>query len=784
MRSEASFTSALNALFDAPGLVRKRPGFERGTFALGAPVHQLHTSPVLGPLFLSHEGVGSPPTGMRVGSGFGPSFGLPSVDGGAITRPGTLKQRMAPGNRNHYLTSDEGLRRLELVSSPVRFAGMPRGLSPSQESGVYNVLVATAPTWLPHNDSVAYRATWHRVDGGGVELGGAPTGRAVVRNIAGTTGHVGGAARSVSIRVPVPRELGTLSTALTASYFYRLWRSRSSLTNPDDEMFLVAEAFLTSTDITNGYAVVNDLTPNEILIGNARLHTNPTNYGPGEANLVNGIANADDPPPACNDVAAWRDCLWAADTQYRPAYTTTLVSVGGTGLVAGDTVSLDGINFLTAVAGAPGANQFSVVTTLSTLALNIEATARNIVDRHNSLYACLGTSPVFAYYTSVGAASPGSIYVEAKQQLGGASPSTSRPTAWRGTLAVAGSSASQSGATNQLAYSKAARPDAFAPVNVLTVGPRQATILRVVPYRDRMLVFTDLGLYQVTGSTWGDFAVEPFDLTFRLTGRGLVAVCDDKVYAWCIEGIVEIDESGVRVISSPIEPTWTRLVAAAGTSLASYGFAVAYRFQHRVLFMYPAIGVLGVGGCSTGLVYDTRTQAWSTLEFGVGDLLDEDLRSCAAVRFSDDRLAFGWWNPGGGDGQVLVERRTLTSADYQDTNAVGITTNVNMTLQLQFQIPDVEGALHWRQTVIHLDGSDGFAWRSVASNFSLRYFSEWGTDVWLVTPTAALVRVEPPLSTRRANRLSMQLSNGNLESCGIVGIVQGVYAGSRFARRT
>jgi hypothetical protein len=785
MRTPASCTVAQNALFDAPGLVRKRPGFQRGTFAVGAGVHSLFSSPLLGDSFLVHEGAGTTGTGMRIATGFAGSSGVPAVDSSAVSRSVVgVKQQMALSGRSHYLTSDEGLRRIELTASPVRFAGMPRGLSPSQESGLYNVLVATAPTWLTSGHAAAYRATWHRVDVSGIELGGAPTGRAIVRNIAGTTGHTGGA-RSVSIRVPVPREFGTLSTPLTTSYFFRLWRSRQSVTEPDDEMYLVAEAFLTATDITNGFAVVNDLTPDAILIGNARLHTNPVNLPDGEPNaLKTGQFNADDPPPSANDVATWRDCLWVGDIITRPAYTAQLLSVGGSGLVAGDTVTLDGINTMTASGGAPGANQFQVVTTLPTLALNIEATMRNIVDRHNSLYACLGTSPVFAYYISQSSQAPGQIFVEAKQQGGGANPATSKPSAFR-----LPSSASVLTATNRLRYSKPGRADAMPVINELDVGPRSSTVLRIVPYRDRLLVFTDLGIYQVTGSSYLDFEVSPFDLTYRLLGRNLVAVCDDRVYAWCAEGIIEIDEGGVRVISMPIEPTVTQIVARANVTLPLYGFAVGYRLQHRVVFMHPFDNVDGALGCILGFVWDTRTRAWSSLSFTDADVAQNGFKSAGVVRFSDDRLVLGWWNPGGGDGQVFVERRALDSTDYTDDDAAGNVVTFGMALTWQFQVPDAEGATHWQQTMLHFDGGE-FAWRANPTAAFLTYETEWAASVIaggavVATPplgVSAVVRVEVPRTTRRGQRLRLTVvAPGG--AFGLVGVSQSFRPGARFARR-
>ncbi|MEG7677105.1 hypothetical protein U2060_15300, partial [Listeria monocytogenes] len=70
--------------------------------------------------------------------------------------------------------------------------------------------------------------------------------------------------------------------------------------------------------------------------------------------------------------------------------------------------------------------------------------------------------------------------------------------------------------SNLLRFSKPLRADAVPPINVLSVGNADSRILRVMPFRDRMLVFTDAGIYQVTGRTFADFSVFPFDLGYRL----------------------------------------------------------------------------------------------------------------------------------------------------------------------------------------------------------------------------------------------------------------------------
>lgn len=780
MRSEASCTVAKNVLFDAPGVLRKRPGFSRLAFGVGGPIYQVHSSPGLGARFLVHYGSAVNPGTLRLGDGTVATSLVASIDPQPVSRPAALRQQLALLGYNHYVTSDEGVRRVEHNLTTARYAGMPRGLGPStanMDIAVFTVLQAANP-WLSPGSAVAYRVTWHRLDDSGLELGGAPTGRTTIRNISGTTGWVAATSFSVRLRIPIPYEYGSTNTALTTSYFFRLWRTRDfASSEPDDEMALVAQYTLQAGDIAAGYVQLDDVTPSSLLAAAPKLHTNPVGFPDGEANIKNGQTNADDAPPAANAIASWRECVWYGDTQGKSASSCQLLSVGGTGLVAGDTVSFNGgTDNLTAVAGAPAGAQFTVVAGLATLALNIEATARNIVEAWNLNYGA--STDVFAYYISVGSQQPGLIFFECKRQSDStAVGASSRPAAWR-----FGPGYTRTGGPNTIQYSKAGRADACAIVNTLVAGGTQNTILRLVPYRDMLLVFTTEGIYVVTGSSWADFNIAPFDLTFRLLGRDLVAVSDDKVYAWCLEGIVEIDEGGCRVVSLPIEPTLTSLLGATPSTYADYSFAVAYRLAHRVIFFVAS----AVGSASVGYVFDTRTRAWSTMEFekGSGGTTDYQ-KSAGVVRFSDDRLVFTSYGNGGGDGYFFQERRALDNTDYQDTNAANVTDPVNLLTTFQFQVPDSEGAVHWQQTVVYLDGGE-FTWRAAPSTFGMRYTTEWSQSIIAVTPAASalVTRVEPAAAVRRGNRMAVQLGHTQVEAFGINGLSQSVRIGSKFARST
>lgn len=800
-RAPASAVDGLmNWEFPAPGVVRKRRGFERMTANAGGPVWQIFSSQLLNTNILAHVGTTTQATQFRYGDGTGAGLtAISAVASSTLTRPASLRSKMALCQRNHYLTATEGVARLESALSLVRFAGMPRGLG-------LHALSVVAGTANPLADGFArgYRITWHRKDDDGVELGGAPTGRTVVSNRSFTSGYAAATARAASVRSWLPREWGTMSLALTTQYYWRLWATstfdEANGQFGNDEMYLVAEAYVTAADITNGYVAYVDDTPDTFLVGQPTLHTNQYNFPDSEAGLLQGVANEDAPPPPSNDVAYWNDVMWYADITPRASCVFGLVA----NLANNDTVTISsGGGFIT-YTGKTGAlvapTDFSIMTTAPTTALNIRGTVANLVAAINSNAsgnnATLGAC---AYHVSTTGTAPGIILLESRRQGFVVDAWPSAPAKFQGYDGYSpGEGVSESNARNVLVFSKPVRADAVPPVNRLTVGPTDATLLRVFPLRDRLLCFTTHGIYQVVGRTYADFAVMPFDLGYRLMGRDLVALCDQKVYAWTHEGIIEIDDGGVTVISAPIEPSLTQILVDCGQAsgdsltplytgqqgLAQQGFATAYRSRHQVRFFAPQVNLPGSNvGCAFWYGWDTRTRTWTFGQFGINSIDGYlDGRTCGVVRFSDDLLFHGCWSTGA-DTYLFKERGQYGPNDYYDDQRDGSTGGVYSVLPLQFLVPDSAGAQHWQQTVINWE--EGVTeWTTRPSSVTFSYVDEAGSTVnTIITPAAPATRVEVP-ANRRAQRLRLTLTHEQREYCGIVGISQHYRSGSRFARRT
>lgn len=758
VRDEASCTVADNVSFRYPGRIRPRGGF--GAFeddSANWPV-KLLASPATPGLLIANTAQPGDWTGAGAAveymlEGVTPWLTLGTIDGSAVSNPVDSRMALSAGGGGLlYLTSSVlGVRRFG--AGLLRFAGMPRGLAPDvrdMNAAVYSVL--SAGTLLPDGWARAYRVTWHRRDNNRVLLGGAPTARVTIRNVSGTSGYAS-TTSNVSLRLPLPWELGTLDTELDNEYFYRLWGTRTWDTAAafgDDECFLIAEEYIDATDITNGFATVTDATPDAYLQGSPPLHTNAVVYPPSDEGIRQGIVNADDPPPIAGDVAYHADVMWYANTQHRPRQNVTLLAVGGPGFVDGDSVTVTGESgsiTLDGVAAAPTApNEFTVVTGLTTTEENIEATARNLV-------ACMQRNSLAwggnAYHVSVSTSEPGLFFLEACTGAGFVTFSTSAPQAFRvepteSTLR-----------TNRLFFSKPDRADAVPPVNFLDVGPDAGTvILRISPFRDRLMVWTSAGLYQVTGNTFADFAVSAFDLTTKLVARESVAAVDDRLYALTLSGVVEVSEGGVTVVSLPIDDTLHAMLddPAQLARMKNVAFGLADQLNHEYrLFLRTVTGTVDIGlGCDKWLTFDTRSRAWSWGFFNYTTGGVYDVRSCGVV------TPTGQMRLGGGDptetapqGRYFYPWPIYADVAYDDT-AISIATRLRFT----FQAPNPQGLLHWQQTLVKYETLP-LAPATVTFYPDENYPT--GSAVVIANTVSRLEeRVEVPWGARRSTRMAVE----------------------------
>jgi len=776
-RSPGALVTAVNVNVEAPGIIRSRQGFAKQTNALGGPIWKLVNSKELGVNLLSNHGSSTVATGLRFGDGSSPWASI----AGTVTNQPSTRMQMGISRRNHYLTSDEGVRRLE-TDMTMTLAGMPKGLA-LDLTGPSAVLSGAPGTAIADLGVVAYRVTWCKKDAEGVIMEGAPSARTVVVNNARTTGWVTGVVKDITCRILLPRQTLTASTALTTSYFYRLYRSAVAATGitPSDEMNLVAEAFLTAGNISAGYVDFLDTAPEAFRVLGTALYTNEILGGdfgpPGPSGApLTGIQLGNNPPPWAKDVVQFARCLFYSDIIYPYVYEFTLLgTVSGTGLTAGDTLTIGGVTYTSIVPGAPTNNQFVVATVADGSANKeaVERTAQNLVEAINKSTT---NATVWAFYVSSDDVLPGKIRIESRTtNTAFTLVASAHGTAYLPSLATTITATIEYHA-NGYAYSKPELGDAVPSVNVGFMGRADTSILRMQVLRDAIFFFTDSGIYRLTGRSSADFAVQEFDLTFRLIGREMVTTCDDAIYAWGREGIAKITGAGTEYISNAIDPLIWKTVKDAGvTWLSTYAWAASYRARHKVIFAVPDSGTNG--NCPTFFVYDTRMGAWTTWATTRGsDVNQTNGHSTGVTRASDDLLFLGQWNTSGGDAYVFKERLTYAAADYKDDTYDGSDVAITKTVRWNVVTSSPELETHWDELHVLFDVSSTFAAWTTPTAYSVTFISDMASNSGGIsmTPTATsrMSRCTIPRAQRRSARLSVTVSHSTVsEYFGLEGMV-------------
>lgn len=206
---------------------------------------------------------------------------------------------------------------------------------------------------------------------------------------------------------------------------------------------------------------------------------------------------------------------------------------------------------------------------------------------------------------------------------------------------------------NGLAFSKTSIPEAVPLANVFTAGSAQRAILRIIPLRDSLFILKEDGIYRLSGEDSSSFRVDLFDSTARLLAPESCAVLNNAIYALTDQGVVSITESGVQVLSRPIEATLLSLQGVNPTTLSTESFGIGYESERKYILFVPRLA--GDTTPTQAFVYNTFTNAWTRWVLS---------KKCAVVnpKTEADRLYLG----DASSAYVNQERKSYTFQDYVD----------------------------------------------------------------------------------------------------------------------
>ena len=490
--------------------------------------------------------------------------------------------RFLKTNSNLYFTSSSGIYRMDAYNSTPVLAGVARGLD-SEVS-----LNSASGGFLATANQIAYRVVWGFKDANKNIHYGSPSGRSVVVNSSGV-------GKDVDHTIPIP-------SGITTSHFVQVYRTKASgdvAVEPDEEFGLVYEANPTGTNITNKYLTFTDKTTDDLR--GETLYTSPS---------IEGITMSNERPPIAWDIEDFFGSTVYANVTSKQRLTITLLSTEDLSTSTTDTLTIAGVTYTadTTETIATGHFKVSKVAGGGTPAQNITDTARSLV-RVINRYA--SNTAVYAYYMSAPGDLPGQILLE-ERNIGGSvftAVASAHGTVFNPSLTSAQSSSSDA-LQNYIMFSKTDLAEAVPLVYLKPVGSSGNKILRIKRLRNTLFIFKEKeGIYRMTGNSPDTFATELFDSSAKLIAPDSVAVVNNEIWCQCDQGVTVVTETGVEVVSRPIEDLILDVYGTAIDQVKKYSWGLAYETDRKyILFTVQASSDTYA---TQAFVFNTFTRTWT-----------------------------------------------------------------------------------------------------------------------------------------------------------------------------
>ena len=543
-------------------------------------------------------------------------------------------------NGNFYFTTNNGVYKLDALTSEPVLAGVPTALDlQGAVSGAGNVIL--------NNSQVGYQILFGYIDANQNLILGAPSEFLFVTNSSGST-------QNITLTITVPN-------GMTTNYFLQIYRTANtnSLSVPPGNNFQLAiEHQLTSGDISSKSVTITDSVPDSLL--GAFIYTADGQPSP--------FPNSQ--PPLALDIATFQGMTFYANFQTIQTADITLDSVGApNGIQVGDTLTITDVNSSTAqvytasTVNNAAARTFAVVTTGS-IAQNIDATARNLVamvnqDPNNSLW--------YMQYVTGENILPGAIIVVAQElQQGPFFINSSRQTCWTPQIPAAGMAyiSSNNSQPGGMLVSKVNQPEAvpLAFLLPLQTGGINTIIFRIVALQDALYAFTSAGIYRITGSDPTTLQTLLFDSSALIKGLNTPEILNNSIYYFSTQGICSVSSGGNQIMSRNIERDL--LTLAALPNFASLAFGMSYE-SDRAYFLFT-----NTPENTTATIQEYRYN-WITQTYTLWT------RACTAgiVNKELDRMFVA-----NAQGNIFEERKSFTNADYADEEYIINITSANTTI--------------------------------------------------------------------------------------------------------
>jgi hypothetical protein len=315
-------------------------------------------------------------------------------------------------------------------------------------------------------------------------------------------------------------------------------------------------------------------------------------------------------------------------------------------------------------------------------AISIDETARSLVAGINAN----PTSTVEAFYTSGPTDLPGLFLLQAKTISSSAFSITANSTItgneFSPSIPTSGTSviSTNSVQVNAIFYSKYQQPEAVPLVNYFLVGPKDKAILRILPIRTGLMIFKEDGIYQLTGTN-GQFVISPFDSSALILAPDSAQILNNQIYMLSTQGVVTVTDTGVSVISRPIENTLQQ-ITTPNYDYVSNTFGVSYEAD-RAYLLWTVTNTDDTVPTQC-FRYNTFTNAWTRWPIS---------KNCGVVLINQNVLYLGPCD----ENFIEQERKNINRTDYADrtyplllnANPIVNSTTITLSSTAQVDIGDV-----------------------------------------------------------------------------------------------
>lgn len=640
---------------------------------------------------------------------------------------------------NLYFPTNAGVYRLDSISSTPVLAGIPKALD------IQASLHTSSGSAVETANQVAYRMIWGFKDANKTIFLGAASGRAVIANASGSTKDIdlvftipsgittayffqiyrsvqsGGATiepnddeQLVYENNPTSGEISTGTISVTDAVPPTLLGA-ALYSNPSQESSLQANDrppladYMATFQGCNFYGkcvskhrlILSILSASTISYNDTLVINGVTFTAKGTETVASGFYALSKVGTAVGDTVSGNNVLvnvvsTATCKIGRKISGTAIPANSFIGSFTSSTITLvqsDGTTASNCTGNNSGVT-FTITPNISAYSTTSTTPAQDIADTTDSLIRVINryasNTTVYAYLLSGYQDLPGKMLLE-ERGLGSSSfavTASAGGTAFNPVLPTSGTTVSSANDNfvHQLFYSKKNKPEAVPLLNYQFVGSANNKIIGMLPLKTALYIFKEKeGIYRLTGTDPSNFQIDLFDSSAKLLAPDSLAVVNNQI--WCLtdQGITTVTDTGVQVVSRPIEDKILTQTGTALTALRYYSFGVGYETDRKYILW--TVSGSGDTYATQAFVFNTFTRAFTRWPINA---------STAAVSPDDGKLYIGQ----GDNEYTLQERKSLNYTDYADYSTAvtistidGVTITISATLDIEVGDVLVQGSI-------------------------------------------------------------------------------------------